>query len=125
MIKVSKSDVSDYIKDHESNYQVEASRDIRYVQFKEEASVEDENKIKEDLNALLNNRAEYNQVTKLTDTIKGFLETTDNEDFINVNSDLKFNPQFLFKNQLPTAVADSLFNLNVGEMEDIIKFQSY
>ncbi|MFH4967658.1 SurA N-terminal domain-containing protein [Gaetbulibacter sp. M240] len=125
VIKVSKSDVSDYIKDHKSNYQVEASRDIRYVQFKEEASVEDENKIKEDLNALLTNRAEYNQVTKLTDTIKGFLETEDNEDFINVNSDLKFNPQFLFKNQLPTAVSDSLFNLNVGEIFGVFKDGGY
>lgn len=114
VIKVSKDDVSDYIEAHSSNYQVEESRDIRYVQFKEEASVEDENEIKKELTSLLKDREEYNQVTKQTDTIKGFLHTDDTKDFVNANSDVKFNEQFQFKNQLPTAYADSLFNLNEG-----------
>lgn len=116
LIKVTKDDVSNYIEDHSSSYQVDESRDIRYVQFKEEASVEDENQIKKDLTDLLKDREEYNQVTKLTDTIKGFLHTSDNKDFINANSDVKFNEQYQFKRQLPTAYADSLFNLNKGEI---------
>ncbi|GAA4282455.1 SurA N-terminal domain-containing protein [Gaetbulibacter aestuarii] len=116
LIKVTKDDVSDYIEAHSSSYQVEESRDIRYVQFKEEASVEDQNQIKKDLTDLLKDREEYNQVTKLTDTIKGFLHTSDNKDFVNTNSDIKFNEQFQFKSQLPSAVADSLFNLNEGEI---------
>lgn len=116
LIKVTKDDVSDYISSHSSSYQVEESRDIRYVQFKEEASVEDENQIKKDLTDLLKDREEYNQVTKQTDTIKGFLHTADSKDFVNANSDVKFNEQYQFKSQLPTAFADSLFNLNEGEI---------
>jgi len=124
-IKVSKSDVSKYIKNHESKYQVEASRDIRFVQFNEEASVEDENQIKKDLTDLLEDTSEYNNVTKLTDTIKGFLSTGNNTDFINSNSDIKFDERYLFKSQLSSTVADSLFKLDKDQIYGPYKDNGY
>ena len=45
-VTVSKKEISDYIKKHPKDYEVEATRNINYVQFKEEATLEDENNIK-------------------------------------------------------------------------------
>ncbi|AJR02305.1 peptidylprolyl isomerase [Siansivirga zeaxanthinifaciens] len=116
LVKVSKSDISSYISKNEKKYKVEASRDIKYVQFNEVASIEDENAIKADLNNLLKDKEEYNQTTKANETVLGFKNTTDNEDFVNTHSDIKFDNRFLFKSSLPVAVADSLFTLNEGDV---------
>lgn len=114
LVKVSKSDISAYIKDHESKYKVDESREVVYVEFKEEASVEDENKIKADLLALKNDKTEYNESSKNTDTIPGFDSTDNIEEFINVNSDIKYDDSFLRMAQLPAVAKDTLMKLAVG-----------
>src|SRR5690606_1166962 len=114
--KVSKSEIEAYIKKNSKQYQVEESRNINYVQFKNEASPEDEEEIKSGLENLLNDRVVYNEVTKKNDTLKGFTEITDNKNFVNTNSDVKYEDRFIYKSALPEAVADSIFNLNVGEV---------
>ena len=115
-ITVSKSDISNYINSHSKDFEVEASRNIRYVEFKEVASIEDEDALQADLALLLNDRVEYNETLKANDTIVGFSKTTDNEAFINSNSDIKFDNRFVTKSSLPTSVADTIYNLNVGQI---------
>ena len=117
-ITVSKSEISDYLKKHPKEFQVEATRNINYVQFKEEATLEDENDIKAELEKLLTDRVEYNENTKTSDTIIGFSKTDDDESFVNVvaGSDIKFDDRFMFKNSIPVTYADSVFNLNKGEV---------
>lgn len=115
-VSVSKSDITAYINKNKKQFKVDASRDIRYVEFKEAATVEDENAIKEALNALLNDREEYNEGLKTTETIAGFKTTKDHEDFVNANSDIKFDGRFVFKSDLPSSISDNIFNLNVGEV---------
>lgn len=68
------------------------------------------------LNALLNDREEYNEGLKTTETIAGFKTTKDHEDFVNANSDIKFDDRFVFKSDLPSSISDNIFNLNVGEV---------
>ncbi|WP_299396474.1 SurA N-terminal domain-containing protein [uncultured Gelidibacter sp.] len=114
-VKVSKSEISDYIKKHSKKYEVEASRDINFVQFVESASVEDETSAKNNVVALLDTRVEYNEVSKLNDTVVGFKATKDIEGFINANSDVKYNNSFLTKSSLPDVAQDSIFNLSVGQ----------
>ncbi len=125
LVKVSKAEIAAYIEKHKKQYEVEASRDIKFVQFNETASLEDENAIKASLKDLLANKVEYNEVTKANDTVAGFLNTQDVKDFVNANSDIKFNDQFVFKSSLPTAVADSLYNLNKGEVYGPYKDNGY
>lgn len=115
-VSVSKSDITAYINKNKKQFKVDASRDIRYVEFKEAATVEDENAIKEALNVLLNDREEYNEGLKTTETIAGFKTTKDHEDFVNANSDIKFDGRFVFKSDLPSSISDNIFNLNVGEV---------
>ncbi|WP_339917280.1 peptidylprolyl isomerase [Yeosuana marina] len=124
-ITVTKSDISSYIDKHKKQYQVDASRDVNYVEFKEVATVEDENDIKASLTNLLKDQEVYNETTKATDTITGFLKTKNNEDFVNSNSDIKFDSRFLFKSSIPKAVSDSIFNLSVGEVYGPYKDNGY
>lgn len=124
-VAVSKSDIKSYVEKHKKQYHVEASRDINYVEFKETPTVEDENQIKLALTDLLKDKEVYNETTKANETVTGFLNTDDNEDFINSNSDIKFDDRFVFKSVLPTAIADSIFNLNVGEVYGPYKDNGY
>lgn len=98
-ITVSKSDVSTYVNNNKSKYEVESSRDLSYVIFKETASLEDENDIKKSLVAL-------NNQFKTTDDHSGFL--------ISNNSATNYNDAFLYKNQLGSS-SDSIYNLKEGE----------
>ncbi|MBJ7880785.1 peptidylprolyl isomerase [Gelidibacter salicanalis] len=114
-VKVSKSEISDYINKHKARYEVEASRDINFVQFTESASLEDENAVKDNVVAMLDTRVEYNEVSKLNDTVVGFKATKDIEGFINANSDVKYTNTFVTKSSLPDVAQDSIFNLSVGQ----------
>lgn len=115
-VEVSKSEINEYIKAHPEKFKTEASRDIQYVKYSEIASVEDEAEVKAEIGALLKDKAEYNAVTKGTDTIPGFANTTDIESFVNENSDVKFVDRFQFRNTLPQEHADQIFNLSEGEV---------
>ncbi len=116
LVTVTKSDIASYVNRNPSQYEVEASRNINFVHFKEEPSLEDETNIQSNLTALLDDKVEYNDITKANETVIGFKNTTDHEGYLSVNSALKLYDDFVFKNVLPTAVADSLFNLEKGEL---------
>ncbi len=114
-VEVSKSDIKKYIQENEERFKTEASRDIQYVHYTEVASVEDEAEVKAEIGALLNDKVEFNNVTKSNDTLAGFSSTEDLETFVNENSDIKYADRFVFKRNLPKEHADALFNLNEGE----------
>ena len=115
LVDVSKSDITKYISQHKDKYEVEASRDISFVEFKEVASVEDEENLKADLLKLLNNQAEFNEATNNTDTIIGFKNTTDIENFVNSNSDVTYNDAFVNKGHIANGCCRYIISiLNVG-----------
>ncbi|RLD28462.1 MAG: peptidylprolyl isomerase [Bacteroidetes bacterium] len=124
-ITVSKSDIASYINKNKSKYEVSASRDIHFVQFKEEASLEDEANIQNNLKDLLEDRVEYNESSKSNDTIIGFKNITDNEAFVNANSAIKYNDNFLFKSLMPVEIADSLYNLKKGDIYGTYKLGNH
>lgn len=124
-IAVSKSDISSYISKYKKQYEVEATRDIHYVEFKEAPTVEDENNIKKSITDLLKDQEVYNETTKSTETITGFLKTKNNQDFVNSNSDLKFENRFVFKPSLPATISDSIFSLKIGEVYGPYKDNGY
>lgn len=108
--QVSKEEIASYIKTHPDAYTVEAGRDIQYILFEEKASAEDISNINAEITALMNDREENGE------TIKGFRNTDNPEIFVNANSDVPYNGTYKFKKDLPTAFADSIFNLNEGEV---------
>lgn len=125
IVEVTKPDISKYINDHKKQYKVEASRDIRFVEFKEVASVDDENAIKTELETYINGRLV--DETGRKDTIVAFSKVINNADYINhtAASDLKFDERFVFKSTLPSTIADSIFNLEEGEVYGPYKDNGY
>jgi parvulin-like peptidyl-prolyl isomerase len=113
-VTVSKAEIEKYIKDNSEQYQVEESRNIQYVEFKNVASAEDEEEIKSELAKRLVEEPTY--VNGVYDTIPAFAEVKNNEAYVNEHSDEKFEDRYLYKSALPEAVADTIFNLNIGEV---------
>lgn len=124
-VPVSKSEVTDYIKKHKKQFEVDASVNIKYVEFRELPSAEDENIIKEELRGLLNDKQEYNESLKAAEVVPGFLKTTNNEEFINSNSDIKFDNRFVYKSSLAPIAADSIYNLKEGGVYGPYKDNDY
>lgn len=114
-VNVSKSDIKKYIEKNPKRFQTEASRDIQYVFFEEEASEEDEGETRENITALLEDREEFNAVTSSNETVQGFGNTKNVASFVNENSDENYADNFQFKDDLPAKYADDLFNLQPGE----------
>ncbi len=114
-IEVTNSDISKYINEHKKRFEVEASRDIVFVEFRESASEEDMAAIQTNVSNLMNDRVEFNEVSKLNDSIKGFRNAKDVAAFINMYSDEKYNDAFVPKASLPSVAQDSIFKLNVGQ----------
>lgn len=121
LIEIKQSDIKSYVDRHKDQFEVEATRDIVFVEFIEQASETDEENIKNSVTALLNDRVEFNESSKSNDTIKGLLNTNDIETFVNANSDVKYFDRFLTKRQLPAAYADSLITMPVGAVTPVYK----
>lgn len=115
-IAVSKADIEKYVKAHQNRYQQENARDIRFVYFEEKPSVEDENRVKEEIMALLGERVEYSAATDTNDTLPGFGQVRDMAGFLDRYSDTKFDTIYKSRNELPTVAADSLMALDEGEI---------
>lgn len=115
-VNVTDSDIQAYINEHKKDFQVEASRSLRYVKFDLVASEEDKNQIKESLMSLIDDREEYSSVAKANIKIEGLQNTTDYQTFLAENSDTPFNDNYVFKSDLSTQLADSLFSLPVNSI---------
>jgi peptidyl-prolyl cis-trans isomerase D len=115
-VKISDSDITDYMTKNKKRFKADESREIEYVLIEEKPSKQDENEIKEKINALLTGSVVYNQATSKNDTLPGFKLTKNNAEFVNSNSDIPFDSTYVPKNNLPAIDADKLFNLAPGEI---------
>ncbi|MBD0777186.1 peptidylprolyl isomerase [Maribacter sp. ANRC-HE7] len=115
-IAISKSEIQSYIKEHKEEFKQEDARDIQYVYFEEKASVEDVEAVRQETIKLLDDTVEYRKDTDRMDTIPGFRNTKDVEDFLDRKSDVKYDTIYRAKKDLPTSVADTLVALKVGEI---------
>jgi peptidyl-prolyl cis-trans isomerase D len=115
LVEVSKSDISAYMNDHKDTYKADASREVVYVEFKEEASKEDEENIKAGLLALKNDKEVYDDNSQTNINRVGFDNTTDVAEFVNTYSDIKHDDSYWRAAQLPAVAKDTLIKLNVGD----------
>ncbi|MCB0465818.1 MAG: peptidylprolyl isomerase [Aequorivita sp.] len=115
-VKVSDEEIKKYVAAHPNDFQVEPQADIQYVFFAEKPSEADTKEAKTAIASLLNDKVEYNQDTKTNDTIAGFRNTKDYEEYVNANSDVPYYDRWMFKKDLPQTVADTLINLKKGDI---------
>ncbi len=109
-VTVSDEDIRSYVKSHADEFEVDPKVDIQYVSFMETPSEQDMQDAKNNTLLLLEDRFEFN------DTISGFARTSNNEEFVNANSDVPFVDRWMFKKDLPASLADTIYNLAVGDI---------
>lgn len=110
LVKVSAAEINAYVKDHKEEFSTEATRDIKYVNFDIKATQEDEQELKDDLNYI----------------VPSFVKAENNIEFIeDQGTDIAVDSKYLFKNNLPTVVADEIFAANKGNVVGPYKFQNH
>ncbi len=112
LVSVKNSEISKYIKDNPEDFEQESTRNIDYVIFEESPSKKDQNDLRLRLENLLNQREEYNQVSKLNEVVPGFLTTSDLELFLSENSDIPYDSIYRPKGFFSSDHAQMIFNLD-------------
>ena len=111
LISVSSSEIRSYIKDNPADFDQKSVRSFDYVIFNESPSVKDETDLRNKINSLLNEREEYNQVSKLNEVIPGFLTTPNLDFFLSENSDVPYDSIYRPKGYFSSSHAQMIFNL--------------
>ncbi|SDR88811.1 peptidyl-prolyl cis-trans isomerase D [Formosa sp. Hel1_31_208] len=118
LIEVTKGDIKAYINENKKQFEVEASRDIVFVQFNEEPSLKDEEDLKASFDSFINGKVVFDNGKN--DTIVPFaaVKIDDLTNYVNfaAESDVNYADTFVQKSALPATVADTLFNLNIGQV---------
>ena len=111
LVNIKKSEVASYIKSHEEDFKVDASRGLRYVKFEIAPSVEDEKAIENEVAQLIEDTNDNGVV------ISGLKSTEDYNTFLNENgSDINLDQNFKFHVNVNQKVANQIFELNKGEV---------
>lgn len=114
--KVSDEEISTYIKQHENRFKSDFTREIEYAFIDGSPSEQDKEEVKERVAELLKPSIVYNSTTSTNDTVAGFNTTKNIIDFVNTNSDVKFDSIYYTKSDLPLEYQEQLFNLTPGEV---------
>lgn len=98
-VKLSDSELKEYYNAHKDEYKQEKTRKIEYVTFEVLPSAAD------------------NAATQkwISDSKQEFSTVTDNAQYINVNSDTRFDPNFYKKEDLPANLAEWAFSAQPGD----------
>ncbi len=111
LVTVTKGDIKSYIEANASNYEVEASRDVKFVKFDIKPTAEDEAVIKNSVAELIED------TEKNGNALVGLKNATDYLEFFNENdSDVSFDDKLQFKVQVPQVIADKLFEGKQGDV---------
>ncbi|WP_159517658.1 peptidylprolyl isomerase [Sunxiuqinia indica] len=99
-VSVTESELKDYYNKHKDDYKQEESRTIEYVTFNVKASEADD----------------ANTLKWMEDVKPEFANVADNAQYVNVNSDVRFENIYQKESELPVNLAEFAFN---GEEGDI------
>lgn len=117
LISITKKDINDYIDKHENEFKVEESRSINYVKFEVKATDADKADIKAKMTTLIEDRKEYNAVSKRDEVVNGFKSTKDFASFFDENqSDMVLREEYRMKGRLPK---DLLSQIEKGKVGDV------
>lgn len=115
-ITVSQSDIKAYVNKNKEKYEVDESRDMFFVQFKEEPSLEDEEAVKNEVISLINGKVDNPTTKEIDETEIGFKDTKDESTFLAEHSAVKLYDGFVFKSALPATIADTVYKMNIGDV---------
>lgn len=97
LVNFSEKDLQQYYNAHLDEYKQDEMREVNYVTFPVVASEEDDNETKKYITNLKNE----------------FATVENNEQYVNLNSDLPFDPGYYSESELPESIA-ALYNDGIG-----------
>jgi peptidyl-prolyl cis-trans isomerase D len=115
-VKISDDEIMAYIKKSPKKYKSETAASFDYVLLENKPSVEDGKAMESSINNVLLGTVKYNEETKLTDSLPGLRDVKNIGEFVNANSDIKFDSTYLAKKDLPIDFQEQLFTLETGEV---------
>ncbi len=113
-VKVTDAEILEFMKKNPKKYKSDPTRSIDFVLVESKPSKEDEAAMLESISGVLTGKVVYNEQTKKNDTIAGFRTVSNVGEFVNANSDIKFDSTYLAKKDLPVEFQEQLFNLPAG-----------
>ena len=113
-IEVTDNDLQAYYKAHKEDFKQDAVRNIEYVNFVIGPSAEDRAEVIAELNALLEDKVEYNTTLGYNDTILGFRNTDNDSAFAVMYSDQPVDAAYLTADQMPPIFDSAFFYQEVG-----------
>jgi len=125
LFNISNSQISNYIRKNKDNFMIDASRVIDYVYVPDIASDLDENNVRTNLEVLRDGIIQYNDITKLVDSIEGFKNVKDIPEFVDTYSEVPYEETYLSREELGGEFGDILFGLDKGQTFGPYKEGSY
>ncbi len=119
-VPVTDAEIVAYMSKRKNQYKADDSRDFEYVLIESKASDQDIKEIEENLASLLEPRTVYNEAIKANETLPGFGEAENVEEFVNANSDIPFDEKYIFGKNLP-----SMTEPTVGTVTSLYKENDY
>jgi len=104
-VPVSDKEIESYIRAHAKDFEVEPQVDIQYVSFTEDPSQADVDAAKADMITL----------------ISRLKNATDNEEFVNANSEINYTDRWYLKSDLPAEIADDVMALELNNVHGPFK----
>ena len=115
LFNISNSQISNYIRKNKDDFMVDPSRAIDYIYIRDIASDLDENNVRTNLEVLRDGIVEYNDVTKLVDSIEGFKNVKNIPEFVDTYSEVPYEEIYLSREELRGEFGDILFGLDKGQ----------
>ena len=115
IFKITNSQISNFIKKNKNNYIIDPSRIIEYVFVPDIASPLDENNIRTNLESIRDGIIQYNDVTKLIDSIEGFKDVKNIVEFVETYSEKLYDSIYKTRDQLSGDFRDILYGLRKGK----------
>ena len=115
IFKITNSQISNFIKKNKNNYIIDPSRIIEYVFVPDVASPLDENNIRTNLESIRDGIIQYNDVTKLVDSIEGFKDVKNIVEFVETYSEKLYDSIYKTRDQLSGDFRDILYGLRKGK----------
>lgn len=115
-VKISDDEIMAYIKKYPKKYKSDNTVNLDYILFENKPSKQDEDAMVVSINNALYGKVSYNEATGKNDTLAGLKTVVNVGEFVNANSDIKFDSTYLAKKDLPLDYQEQLFNLNNGEV---------
>jgi peptidyl-prolyl cis-trans isomerase D len=121
LVQIKKREIAAYIKDNESQFKVDATRNISYVKFDIKATPEDEEAIKQNVASLIEDSLDRNNDERV-----GLKNSTNYKNFLAENSsDINLDLGYKFNASVNQIVANEIFSGNKGDVFGPYKDQGF